>query len=87
MEELWYHGGGCRAWLKVERNTLTHEIRCGRAGSRRGCGEGGARDGDFHADPHRLDNGGLIDRSQPLNFTFDGKAFQRLCRAIRWPRR
>ncbi|MES0111684.1 sarcosine oxidase subunit delta [Mesorhizobium sp. M0013] len=26
MAENWYHGGGCRAWLKVTRNTLTHEI-------------------------------------------------------------
>jgi heterotetrameric sarcosine oxidase delta subunit len=26
MTEYWYHGGGCRAWLKVARNTLTHEI-------------------------------------------------------------
>ena len=26
MQELWYHGGGCRAWLKVRRNTVTHEI-------------------------------------------------------------
>jgi heterotetrameric sarcosine oxidase delta subunit len=26
MEEFWYHGGGCRAWLKVRRNTVTHEI-------------------------------------------------------------
>jgi sarcosine oxidase subunit delta len=26
MDEWWYHGGGCRAWLKVRRNTLTHEI-------------------------------------------------------------
>ncbi|MDX8458994.1 sarcosine oxidase subunit delta [Mesorhizobium humile] len=26
MNEHWYHGGGCRAWLKVTRNTLTHEI-------------------------------------------------------------
>jgi heterotetrameric sarcosine oxidase delta subunit len=26
MDEWWYHGGGCRAWLKVTRNTLTHEI-------------------------------------------------------------
>ena len=25
-QELWYHGGGCRAWLKVTRNTRTHEI-------------------------------------------------------------
>ena len=26
MREHWYHGGGCRAWLKVTRNTVTHEI-------------------------------------------------------------
>ncbi|MDQ2634471.1 MAG: sarcosine oxidase subunit delta [Pseudomonadota bacterium] len=26
MEELWYHSGGCRSWLKVRRNTVTHEI-------------------------------------------------------------
>ena len=26
MIEHWYHGGGCRAWLKVTRNTVTHEI-------------------------------------------------------------
>jgi sarcosine oxidase subunit delta len=24
--ELWYHGGGCRKWLEVTRNTRTHEI-------------------------------------------------------------
>lgn len=26
LREFWYHGGGCRAWLVVTRNTLTHEI-------------------------------------------------------------
>ncbi len=26
MSEYWYHGGGCRSWLKVRRNTVTHEI-------------------------------------------------------------
>ena len=26
MREHWYHGGGCRAWLVVERNTTTHRI-------------------------------------------------------------
>ena len=26
-EELWYHGSGCRGWLRVTRDTLTHEIR------------------------------------------------------------
>lgn len=25
-QEWWYHGAGCRSWLKVTRNTLTHEI-------------------------------------------------------------
>ena len=25
-KELWSHISGCRAWLVVERNTLTHEI-------------------------------------------------------------
>ncbi len=24
--EHWHHSGGCRAWLVVERNTITHEI-------------------------------------------------------------
>jgi sarcosine oxidase subunit delta len=25
--ELWYHRGGCRSWLNVERDTRTHEIK------------------------------------------------------------
>jgi methylglutamate dehydrogenase subunit B len=25
-EELWYHASGCRSWLRVTRNTQTHEI-------------------------------------------------------------
>jgi methylglutamate dehydrogenase subunit B len=24
--DLWYHGGGCGAWLVVSRNTVSHEI-------------------------------------------------------------
>jgi methylglutamate dehydrogenase subunit B len=24
--ELWYHGSGCRSWLVVTRNTVTHAI-------------------------------------------------------------
>ena len=27
MNERWYHGGGCRSWLTVTRNTTTHEIK------------------------------------------------------------
>ena len=26
MSEHWYHGGGCRSWLRVRRSTTTHEI-------------------------------------------------------------
>ena len=26
-DELWYHTSGCRGWLRVTRDTLTHEIR------------------------------------------------------------
>lgn len=26
LREYWYHGGGCRSWLIVSRNTLTHGI-------------------------------------------------------------
>ena len=25
--EHWYHEGGCRSWIVVERNTLTHAVR------------------------------------------------------------
>ncbi|MEO0999050.1 MAG: sarcosine oxidase subunit delta [Pseudomonadota bacterium] len=25
-DELWQHDGGCRAWLKVRRDTTTHEV-------------------------------------------------------------
>jgi len=29
-EELWHHGMGCRAWLVVTRNTLTHKVSASR---------------------------------------------------------
>ncbi len=29
--ETWHHVNGCRAWLLVERDTMTHEIRSVRA--------------------------------------------------------
>jgi methylglutamate dehydrogenase subunit B len=25
-EELWYHASACRSWLRVTRNTRTHEV-------------------------------------------------------------
>jgi methylglutamate dehydrogenase subunit B len=27
MAELWYHGGGCRSWLRVVRDTRNHDIQ------------------------------------------------------------
>ncbi len=24
--DLWFHEGGCRAWIVVERNTVTHAV-------------------------------------------------------------
>jgi methylglutamate dehydrogenase subunit B len=30
--ELWYHGSGCRNWLVVTRNTVTHDIAGARFG-------------------------------------------------------
>lgn len=26
LRELWFHEAGCRAWLVVERDTVSHEI-------------------------------------------------------------
>ena len=74
--EYWYHGGGCRAWLKVARNTLTHEITSVEPAA----GAGAAKVALMadRAQTHRLASGGLIDRSAPLNFTFDGKPLRRL---------
>ena len=31
LEELWYHGSACQAWLRVTRDTRTHEILTARA--------------------------------------------------------
>ncbi len=25
-DELWHHISGCRRWLKIRRNTVTHEV-------------------------------------------------------------
>ena len=73
--EYWYHGGGCRAWLKVGRNTLTHEIKSVEPAAGAGAAKVGALMADQRRQSHRLASGGLIDRAAPLNFTFDGKTF------------
>ncbi len=28
--ELWYHAAGCRRWVEVERDTLTHAVAAAR---------------------------------------------------------
>ncbi len=25
-KELWYHEAGCGSWIKIRRNTMTHEV-------------------------------------------------------------
>ncbi|MEQ8346009.1 MAG: sarcosine oxidase subunit delta [Sneathiellaceae bacterium] len=43
--EYWQHSGGCRAWLLLERDTLTHAIAGARlVGPWSGCGAGGAEE-------------------------------------------
>ncbi|MEI5681183.1 MULTISPECIES: sarcosine oxidase subunit delta [unclassified Mesorhizobium] len=43
MSEYWYHGGGCRSWLVIERNTLTHEIKSVSAAPGAGAAKAGAK--------------------------------------------
>ena len=67
--EYWQHSGGCRSWLVVERDTLTHQVY--------------AVDRSAEHRPmtsRRLAQGGLIDRARPLRFTFDRQALYRPCR-------
>ncbi|PPQ40549.1 N-methylglutamate dehydrogenase subunit B [Rhodoblastus acidophilus] len=30
FKEIWHHSAGCRRWVEVERDTLTHEIKATR---------------------------------------------------------
>lgn len=39
--EFWHHVGGCRQWLVVERDTLTHEIGAVRPARDRAHGDDG----------------------------------------------
>ena len=34
--DLWWHGAGCGAWLRVERDTATHAVASARLASERG---------------------------------------------------
>ena len=63
------HFAGCRQWMKVERNTLTHEVRAAVGPAEtlpRRTGMSG----------YRLPEGGFIDRSRRLAFRFDGKVLE-----------
>jgi methylglutamate dehydrogenase subunit B len=40
IDEHWYHGGGCRSWLVVTRDTRTHEIASVLAASGAGARKG-----------------------------------------------
>ncbi len=73
FQEYWHHGGGCRSWLVVDRDTQTHEIFAVDDGSRL-CASA-EQEGQTLMAGFRLAKGGLIDRSATLNFTFDGKTF------------
>ncbi|HZS85060.1 MAG TPA: sarcosine oxidase subunit delta [Stellaceae bacterium] len=39
--EYWHHHAGCRAWIKVRRDTLTHEISASAAATAPLAGEAG----------------------------------------------
>jgi hypothetical protein len=78
--ELWYHEQGCRSWLVVTRNTVTHEItkvELARDWPKRGRSE--------MSQSHRID-GGLIDRTRPSVSPSTASRI-RAIRATRWPRR
>ena len=69
--ELWYHGAGCHAWLVVTRDTPLPRDHGGRG--REGA-QGGS--GGMSTQPFRLASGGLIDRGQQLDFSFDGASYR-----------
>ena len=78
--ELFYHVGGCRTWLVVTRDTRTHAIAQVRGGMRStGRRAMNAPANIMHAaalsQPRRLAKGGLIDRSRPVSFRFDGQSY------------
>ena len=77
--ERWNHARGCRRWFNVARHTVTHEIlavyKMGEpppASSR--------RNEAMTSQPYRLPQGGRIDRSKPIAFTFNGRQLTRLSR-------
>ena len=63
MKELWYHSAGCRRWIVVGARHPHPR------GARRNARLGRRR-------MSRFAEGGLIDRTKPLAFTFDGKPYR-----------
>jgi methylglutamate dehydrogenase subunit B len=57
IDELWYHGAGCRSWLKVRRNTRTHDILGSAPPNQPIAAAETPRDGETGAgpNPHRQD--------------------------------
>ena len=43
FSEYWHHGGGCRSWLIVERDTQTHDVHTVSLASQRGTQSGGGK--------------------------------------------
>jgi heterotetrameric sarcosine oxidase delta subunit len=76
--EWWLHVGGCRRLLKIERHTLTHEIRAV-ADSSRGA--------ELMRGPARVGAGSATAATQPLQFRFDGRLMQGIEPATRSLRR
>ena len=71
------HAHGCRRWFNVARDTVTHEIyavyKMGEPPPRSIADE---RRSGCMSQVNRLPQGGRIDRTQPLRFTFNGKRYQ-----------
>ena len=76
--EYWHHTGGCRAWLVVERDTLTHQVY---AVTARDWASTGAHD-QPSSGPGRTDRSGAA-ASLHLRSASTSPALP----AIRWPRR
>ena len=66
--EHWQHSYGCRQFLKIDRDMVSHEIFQIEP-------VGPYAPGFKNMSGYRLESGGLIDRSKAVKFRFDGKAF------------
>ncbi len=74
LAELWYHGSGCRSWLRVTRNTRSHEILACIL-RRNDEAEMSETFSGPDGQPNRLPGTGLIDRERSVSFQFDGREY------------